>query len=59
MEDLEEIIKKAEKNLISAMKTTKWQKSFERSERQVKEIIKKLEQESKVDPKLLDEPATI
>ena len=48
-----------ERKVAALMKTAKWRKSFEKSNKQVEETIEKLEQASKVDPRLLDEPATI
>lgn len=41
------------------MKTKKWKEAFERSNRDVEATLEKLHKDSKVDPKLLDEPADI
>lgn len=41
------------------MRTKKWKESLERSDREVEATLEKLRQDSKVDPKLLDEPADI
>ncbi len=59
MTDLERKIKIAEKKVTKLMMTAKWQKSVERSDKQMDEVLEKLKQESKIDPKLLDEPATL
>jgi len=59
MTDLDRKIKAAEKKATALMKTTKWQQSIERSDKQIDQTLEKLRKDSKVDPKLLDEPATL
>lgn len=59
MVDLERRIRVAEKKVTALMKTARWQKSVEKSDRKIDKTLEKLRQDSKVDPKLLDEPATL
>jgi hypothetical protein len=59
MTDLEKKIEVAEKKVAAMMKTAKWQRSVEKSDRQVDRILEKLKKDSSVDPKLLEEPATL
>ena len=56
---LRAIIKKAKRKLNKAMKDSNFQKEIEKSEKQLDEQLERLAEESKVDPKLLDEPADI
>lgn len=48
-----------EKKITALMKTDRWKKSQKKSDSQVGKTLEKLKADSKVDPKLLDEPATL
>ena len=59
MTDLERKIKEAEKNITALMNSKEWQQSVEKSDQKIEEALEKLKRISMVDPKLLDEPATL
>ena len=59
MTDLERKIKEAEKNFTALMNSKEWQQSVEESDQKIEEALEKLKRISMVDPKLLDEPATL
>lgn len=45
--------------VIRRMKTKKWQRKIEKSDKILQKQLEKLHEDSQIDPKLLDEPATI
>jgi len=59
MSDLEKQIKTAEKKVAGFMKSDEWRKSVEASDKQLEKTLEKLRNDSKVDPRLLEEPATL
>ncbi len=59
MTDFKKKIQRAEKTVPAKMKTDKWQKSVEKTDKQLDEALEKLRRDSALDPKILDEPATL
>ena len=59
MEDETKIILSVIKNAATVVKSSKWKQSVNRTDKGVDSFIKKLSVDSEVDPKLLDEPATV
>lgn len=59
MTDLKDKILEAGINISARMKSAEWQRRVEESDKQVEKTLEKLRLDSKVDPNLLDEPATL
>jgi len=59
MTDLERKIDAAERRIATLIRTPQWEQSVKKSDKQVDETLEKLSLNSQVDPKLLDEPATL
>lgn len=55
----EKEIRSVEKKITALMKTERWKKSLKKSDEQVSKTLEKLKLDSQVDPRLLDEPATL
>ena len=59
MTDLEKKIKLAQKKVASQKDNEDWVKSVRETDKQMDKILEKLKQDSKVDPRLLEDPATL
>ncbi|MEE9442607.1 MAG: hypothetical protein V3V99_08055 [candidate division Zixibacteria bacterium] len=55
----EKTIEMVNKKVIALMKSPEWKKSLKKTDKKIVETIEKLKKEAQVDPKLLDEPATL
>ncbi|MFH1686254.1 MAG: hypothetical protein ABIE70_01875 [bacterium] len=59
MTDLEKKIEAARQRVSHMMDSPSWQRCIQESDKQVEETLARLKKESRVDPKLLDEPAAL
>lgn len=55
----EKTIELVNKEVVALMKSAKWKKTIKKTDKKIEEAIERLNKESRVDPKLLDEPATL
>ncbi|MEE9442992.1 MAG: hypothetical protein V3V99_10045 [candidate division Zixibacteria bacterium] len=55
----EKTIEKVNKKVVALMKSPEWKESLKKTDKKIEKAIEKMKKEAQVDPRLLDEPATL